>query len=131
MSRGFVYCVSSTGVTGERAELPDELAELVARVKAATELPVAVGFGVSTPEQAAAVARIADGVVVGSAIVRAPGRSAASLRAFVASSPRRSTARPEQLPSLLESNELSTGLQSDNLSPFRRQRCMIGRRLPS
>ena len=53
MSRGFVYCVSTTGVTGERAELPSELADLVARVKAATELPVAVGFGVSTPEQAA------------------------------------------------------------------------------
>ena len=52
MSRGFVYCVSTTGVTGERSELPAELAELVARVKAATSLPVAVGFGVSTPEQA-------------------------------------------------------------------------------
>ncbi len=68
-----MYCVSSTGVTGERAELPDELVGLVARVKAATALPVAVGFGVSTPEQAATVARIADGVIVGSAIVQAPG----------------------------------------------------------
>ncbi len=70
LSRGFVYCVSTTGVTGERAELPSELTELVARVKAATPLPVAVGFGISTPEQAAAVAAIADGVVVGSALVR-------------------------------------------------------------
>lgn len=70
MSQGFVYCVSTTGVTGERAELPLELSELVARVKAATPLPVAVGFGVSTAEQAAIVARVADGVVVGSAIVR-------------------------------------------------------------
>jgi tryptophan synthase alpha chain len=69
-SRGFVYCVSSLGVTGERAELPPELADLVARVKAATRLPVAVGFGVSTSEQAALVARYADGVVVGSAVVR-------------------------------------------------------------
>ncbi|NTW28628.1 MAG: tryptophan synthase subunit alpha [Coriobacteriia bacterium] len=69
-SRGFVYCVSTTGVTGERADLPSELADLVVRVKAATPLPVAVGFGVSTPGQAALVARIADGVVVGSAIVR-------------------------------------------------------------
>ncbi|PKQ15649.1 MAG: tryptophan synthase subunit alpha [Actinobacteria bacterium HGW-Actinobacteria-7] len=70
MSRGFVYCVSTTGVTGERTELPNELATLVGRVKASTTLPVAVGFGVSTPEQAAIVARSADGVVVGSALVR-------------------------------------------------------------
>jgi len=70
MSSGFVYCVSTTGVTGERAELPTELADLVARVRANTPLPVAVGFGVSTPEQARAVARVADGVVVGSALVR-------------------------------------------------------------
>lgn len=70
LSKGFVYCVSSTGVTGERAELPQELADLVIRVKAATPLPVAVGFGVSTPEQAAAVAAMADGVIVGSALVR-------------------------------------------------------------
>lgn len=69
-SSGFVYCVSTNGVTGERAELPDDLAELVARVKAAAHLPVVVGFGVSTPAQAAAVAALADGVVIGSAIVR-------------------------------------------------------------
>ena len=69
-SAGFVYCVSTTGVTGERAGLPPALGELVARVRAATTLPVAVGFGVSTPDQAAEVARMADGVVVGSAIVR-------------------------------------------------------------
>ncbi len=84
MSRGFVYCVSSTGVTGERAELPAELVELVARVQAATELPVAVGFGVSTPEQTGTVAGIADGVIVGSAIVRRQGDPEA-LREFVAS----------------------------------------------
>ena len=69
-SRGFVYVVSSLGVTGERAELPAELKELVARVRASTTLPVAVGFGVSTPEHAVAVASIADGVIVGSALVR-------------------------------------------------------------
>ena len=69
-SRGFVYCVSTTGVTGERTELPAELAELVARVRVAAEVPVAVGFGVSTPVQARVVAGYADGVVVGSAIVR-------------------------------------------------------------
>ena len=84
MSRGFVYCVSSTGVTGERAELPTELVELVTRVKAATELPVAVGFGVSTAEQAATVAQLADGVIVGSAIVRRQA-DPTELRMFVAS----------------------------------------------
>ncbi len=82
LSRGFVYCVSTTGVTGERSELPDELADLVARVKASTPLPVAVGFGVSTPEQAHAVSAVADGVVVGSALVRRQG-DPAELRAYV------------------------------------------------
>jgi tryptophan synthase alpha chain len=82
MSSGFVYCVSSTGVTGERAELPAELVELVTRVKAATTLPVAVGFGVSTPEQSAIVAGLADGVIVGSAIVRRQADPEA-LRGFV------------------------------------------------
>ncbi|MDZ4170462.1 MAG: tryptophan synthase subunit alpha [Coriobacteriia bacterium] len=67
---GFVYCVSTTGITGERAKLPVHLADTVARVKAHTTLPVAVGFGVSTSEQASAVAQVADGVVVGSALVR-------------------------------------------------------------
>ncbi|MDF1541499.1 MAG: tryptophan synthase subunit alpha [Anaerosomatales bacterium] len=67
---GFVYCVSTTGVTGERSELPAELDALVRKVRARTTLPVAVGFGISEPAQASAVARIADGVVVGSAVVR-------------------------------------------------------------
>lgn len=73
MSSGFVYCVSTTGVTGERTDLPAELVELVERVKSHTDLPVAVGFGISTSEQAAAVARLADGVVVGSALVKRQG----------------------------------------------------------
>lgn len=67
---GFVYYVSREGVTGERADLPVGLAENVAQIKAASSLPVCVGFGISTPEQAAEVARAADGVVVGSAIVK-------------------------------------------------------------
>jgi len=66
---GFLYFVSVTGVTGARRELPRDLREQVTAVKAATPLPVVVGFGVSTPAQANEVARIADGVVVGSAIV--------------------------------------------------------------
>lgn len=69
-SSGFVYCVSTTGVTGERGALPPQLGALVARVKASTALPVAVGFGISTPEHAADVVALADGVVVGSAVVR-------------------------------------------------------------
>jgi len=69
-STGFVYLVSRTGVTGERASVSDSLAPLVTAMRASTKLPLAAGFGISTPEQAAAVAKIADGIVVGSAIVR-------------------------------------------------------------
>jgi tryptophan synthase alpha chain len=69
-SRGFVYCVSSTGTTGERDTLALGLADQVERIRARTTLPVAVGFGVSTPAQAAQVAVVADGVIVGSAIVK-------------------------------------------------------------
>jgi tryptophan synthase alpha chain len=67
---GFLYYISRTGVTGARAELPAGLAEEVRAVKVRVSLPVAVGFGISTPEQAAAVAGVADGVVVGSALIR-------------------------------------------------------------
>lgn len=70
-ARGFIYYISRTGVTGARAELRAELAEEVEDLRADTDLPVAVGFGISTPEQAAEVAGVADGVVVGSALVRA------------------------------------------------------------
>jgi tryptophan synthase alpha chain len=72
-ARGFVYTVSLTGITGERDELAPRLVDTVAGVRAATEVPVAVGFGISTPEQASAVADVADGVIVGSRIVRAAG----------------------------------------------------------
>lgn len=68
-SRGFIYCVSLTGVTGTRAAVPPEVEALARRVKASTTLPVCVGFGVSTPEHAAAIGRMADGVIVGSALV--------------------------------------------------------------
>ena len=66
---GFVYFVSVTGVTGARRALPEDLAEQVASVKRVASLPVVVGFGVATPQQAHAVAGLADGVVVGSALV--------------------------------------------------------------
>ncbi|MEA2376614.1 MAG: tryptophan synthase alpha chain [Thermoleophilaceae bacterium] len=77
-ARGFVYTVSLTGTTGERHELPPGLADTVARVKAASAAPVAVGFGISTAEQASAVADLADGVIVGSRIVRAAGDGGAA-----------------------------------------------------
>lgn len=66
---GFIYCVSITGVTGVREALAGDLAAFVQRIRAATTLPICVGFGVSTPEQAKHVAEIADGVIVGSALV--------------------------------------------------------------
>jgi tryptophan synthase alpha chain len=70
VSRGFVYVVSLMGVTGERPALPPDLATQVRTVRLVTTKPVCVGFGVSTPEHAATVGRVADGVAVGSAIVR-------------------------------------------------------------
>lgn len=69
-SRGFVYAVSRTGVTGEKDALSGDAAPLVGRLKALTPEPVALGFGISTPAQVAAAAAVADGVVVGSALVR-------------------------------------------------------------
>jgi tryptophan synthase alpha chain len=69
--RGFVYLISRLGVTGARDDLPPELPATVATLRSVSELPVCVGFGISRPEQAAAVGRIADGVAVGSAVVRA------------------------------------------------------------
>ena len=69
-SRGFVYAVSRTGVTGERQALSDETRPLVERLQGLTDVPVALGFGLSTPEHVAEAAQVADGVVVGSALVR-------------------------------------------------------------
>ncbi len=73
--RGFVYLISRLGVTGEQEQLAASLPETIARLRGVTALPICVGFGIARPEQAAAVARLADGVVVGSAIVRAADRS--------------------------------------------------------
>jgi tryptophan synthase alpha chain len=67
---GFVYVVSLVGVTGERGELPPELADLVAAVREEAPVPAAVGFGIGTPEQAASVGELADGVIIGSRLVR-------------------------------------------------------------
>jgi len=73
---GFLYYVSVAGITGMQQAAQASIEQAVARLKAATTLPVAVGFGIRSPEQAAAVARVADGVVVGSAIVDAVGKAA-------------------------------------------------------
>lgn len=77
-ARGFIYCVSLTGVTGVRDRLPPELAEFTARVRRHARLPVALGFGISAPEHVAAVAPLVDAVVVGSALVKAVAENAGS-----------------------------------------------------
>lgn len=69
-AQGFVYCVSSLGVTGTRSAITTDIDALVAHVRAATDVPVAVGFGISTPEQAASMAAKSDGAIVGSALVK-------------------------------------------------------------
>lgn len=76
-SAGFLYYVSVAGITGKQQAATASIAEAVARLKAATDLPVAVGFGVRTPEQAAEIAQHADGVVVGSALVELVGENGA------------------------------------------------------
>jgi tryptophan synthase alpha chain len=69
-AQGFVYCVSSMGVTGVRHDISDDVREMVRLVKEVNDIPCAIGFGISTPEQASKMAEIADGVIVGSAIVK-------------------------------------------------------------
>ena len=73
---GFVYLVSLAGVTGARDRLPPDLAAFVGRVRSATGLPLAVGFGIATPEHASTVGALADGVIVGSALIKAVGAAA-------------------------------------------------------
>ena len=73
-SRGFVYAVSITGVTGARASIPTEVADLVKRTKSVSDLPVAVGFGVKDASSASSIAKVSDGVVVGSAIINTINR---------------------------------------------------------
>jgi len=87
LSAGFVYAVSRTGITGVQKQLPEDAQALVRRLRKYTKLPVAVGFGISTPEQFAAVGEFADATVVGSAIVetieRNPGKEAESVAKFI------------------------------------------------
>lgn len=72
-AKGFIYCVSSLGVTGVRKEITSDVNAMVSEVRAQTDVPAAIGFGISTPEQAATMAADADGAIVGSAIVRMVG----------------------------------------------------------
>lgn len=89
LATGFVYCVSRMGVTGARAELPADLKETVTRIRSQTAKPIAVGFGISRPDHVGEVCRVADGAVVGSAVVslvdrdQAPAGRAAAVREFV------------------------------------------------
>ncbi len=73
-AEGFIYCVSSLGVTGVRSEITTDIGAMVQHVKAVTDTPVAVGFGISTPEQAKKMAVLSDGAIVGSAIVKLVAR---------------------------------------------------------
>ena len=86
-SRGFVYAISRTGITGARQEVAGDAASLVQRLRAVTKLPVAVGFGVSTAEQFSEVGKFADAAVIGSAIVQRieenPGREAEAVEEFL------------------------------------------------
>jgi tryptophan synthase alpha chain len=86
-SSGFLYAVARTGVTGARQQLPDDARKLVARLRKFSPLPLAVGFGISTPEQFAAVGEFAQGAVVGSAIVQVieqnPGQEPEAVAEFV------------------------------------------------
>jgi tryptophan synthase alpha chain len=85
-SSGFIYLVSVLGITGARQALSSELADFVTRVREHTNMPLAVGFGISTPEQVRAVGEIADGVIVGSALIKAVGQAddpVAAAREFV------------------------------------------------
>lgn len=88
-SRGFVYAISRTGITGARQELADDARALVSRLRACTKLPIALGFGISTPEQFAEVGSFAEAAVIGSAIVQRieqnPGREAAAVAEFLSS----------------------------------------------
>jgi len=83
-AQGFVYLVSDTRTTGERDQLPASLTDQIAAAKADAEIPVAVGFGIGTPEQAAAVGASADGVIVGSRLVRAVGEAGSTSGAAIA-----------------------------------------------
>jgi tryptophan synthase, alpha chain (EC 4.2.1.20) len=69
-AKGFIYCVSSLGVTGVRSEITTDIGKMLQKVREVTDIPCAIGFGIATPEQAGSMAKLSDGVIVGSAIVK-------------------------------------------------------------
>jgi len=89
-AEGFIYLVATTGTTGERSEVSETLAEQIEAIRAETDVPVAVGFGIGTAEQAGAVGALADGVIIGSRLVRtvaeadSPAAAAAACAEFLA-----------------------------------------------
>jgi len=82
-AEGFLYCVSSLGVTGVRKEITTNVEELIGQVRKVSPVPCAIGFGVSTPQQAKELATVADGVIVGSAIVKLIGEYGKDSVAYV------------------------------------------------
>lgn len=82
-AKGFLYVVSSMGVTGVRSEIRTDLGSILSAVRAASDIPAAVGFGINTPEQAAKIAQIADGIIVGSAIVKIIARYAGEATPYI------------------------------------------------
>lgn len=84
-SRGFIYYVSITGITGSRLLLNGSMETLISEIRKYTNKPIAVGFGVSTPEEASAVSKVADGVIVGSAIVKRLNESPEVLKSYIIS----------------------------------------------
>ena len=82
-AEGFLYCVSSLGVTGVRKEITTNIGEMIGKVREVTDIPCAVGFGISIPEQAKEMAAFSDGVIVGSAIVRIVAEHGADCVAYV------------------------------------------------
>lgn len=83
-AEGFIYCVSSMGVTGVRSEINTDIGSMVAHVKNVTDTPVAVGFGISKPEQAQKMAALSDGAIVGSAIVKIVAQYGKDAKPYVA-----------------------------------------------
>ena len=83
-AKGFVYCVSSMGVTGVRQEITTDIGSIVKLVKEVTDTPVAIGFGIATPEQAEKMAALSDGAIVGSAIVKLVAKHGKEAPRFVA-----------------------------------------------
>jgi tryptophan synthase alpha chain len=74
-AKGFIYCVSSLGVTGVRSNITTDIGKIVQKVREVTDVPCAIGFGISTPEQAGSMAKLSDGAIVGSAIVKLIAKS--------------------------------------------------------